>query len=67
MTEFEDSLKIIKKNLILHDFIIPINPIPINHYTIKELHQISKIQNNWRKMRPQLKHYSKINLAPNIG
>jgi hypothetical protein len=67
MTEFEDSLKIIKKNLILHDFIIPINPIPINHYTIIELHQISKIQNNWRKMRPQLKPYSKINLAPNIG
>ena len=58
ITEFEESLKIIKKNSKLHNFIIPINPIPINHtYTGKELHQISRIQNNWSKMRLQLKPY----------
>jgi hypothetical protein len=66
MMEFEESIKIIKKNSKLHDFIIPINPISINNtYTVKELHQINKIQNNWRKMKTQLKPYSKDNIAPN--
>jgi hypothetical protein len=65
--EFEDSLKIIKKHPIVPDYIDPINPIQINHtYTKKGLYQIYKIQNNWRNMRPLLKPFSKVNLAPII-